>query len=485
MRQNPALDTADFDSFDAVHACRRGLCARRESIPRGRRLDTPPASTDYEKLSFKIKVSRGRGLRTISLFLRRSRLIDLRVNGDRLWSRLMAMAEIGATVQGGCNRQALTDLDRAGRDLLTRWAEAAGCQVRTDSVGNLFVRRVGTEDSLPVVMTGSHLDTQPTGGKFDGVYGVLAGLEVLESLRDAGVSTQHPIEVVVWCNEEGCRFPMAMMGSAVWSGRLPQESAYALTDRAGLSVRDALEHWGVSTDVAVSRQAVRAALEVHIEQGPVLEQRAKTIGVVTGVQHMSRHEVVIEGQEAHAGPTPMEMRRDPVRVLADVLPALYASARERGPDARLTIGLIEASPGSPNTVPGRLRFTVDVRHPEVRQYGSLRLDVERLVRSALANHGLRGEVTCVWEAPGVTFDEGCIAAVRVATRELGYEFMDMVSGAGHDSCNLAAVVPTAMIFVPCAGGLSHNEAEDALPSDLEAGANVLLHALASLAVCVP
>ncbi len=409
----------------------------------------------------------------------------LRVNGDRLWSRLMQMAEIGATPHGGCNRQALSDADMAGRKLLSRWAEAAGCRVRTDAVGNLFARRSGREDALPAVMTGSHLDTQPTGGKFDGVYGVLAGLEVIESLNDRGITTDHPIELAVWCNEEGSRFPMAMMGSAVWSGRLALDAAYGLADRAGVSVRQELERAGIATGaptgVPLIRQAVKASFEVHIEQGPVLEQKAKTIGVVTGVQHMSRHEVAVEGQEAHAGPTPMDMRRDPIRVLADLLPALYAAAEQRGRDARLTFGFIETLPGSPNTVPGRLRFTVDIRHPDAEQYAGLREELNRLVQAALQRHALKGEVRCVWEAPGVSFDPACVAAVRGAAAELGFDSLEMVSGAGHDSCNVSAVVPTAMVFVPCAGGLSHNEAESALPADLEAGANVLLHAMLSLA----
>jgi N-carbamoyl-L-amino-acid hydrolase len=405
----------------------------------------------------------------------------LRVNGDRLWSRLMKMAEIGATTHGGCNRQALTDADMAGRQLLSQWAQAAGCKVRVDAVGNLFVRRAGSDDALPVVMTGSHLDTQPTGGKFDGVYGVLAGLEVIESLNDHAMTTAHPIELSVWCNEEGSRFPMAMMGSAVWSGRLPLDTAHGLADRAGVSVRHELERAGIATQAPLSRQAVKASFEVHIEQGPVLEQKAKTIGVVTGVQHMSRHEVVVEGQEAHAGPTPMDMRRDPIRVLADLLPALYAAAEQRGRDARITFGFIETLPGSPNTVPGRLRFTVDVRHPDAQQYAALREEVNRLVQAALQRHSLKGQIRCVWEAPGVSFDHQCIAAVRSATDALGFASLEMVSGAGHDSCNVAAVVPTAMVFVPCAGGLSHNEAESALPGDLEAGANVLLHAMLSMA----
>ena len=409
----------------------------------------------------------------------------LRVNGDRLWSRLMQMAQIGATSKGGCNRQALTDADMAGRKLLSQWAEAAGCSVRVDAVGNIFIRRPGSEGDLAAVMTGSHLDTQPTGGKFDGVYGVLAGLEVIESLNDHALKTVHPIELSVWCNEEGSRFPMAMMGSAVWCGRLPLDSAYALTDRAGISVRQELQRAGLPTDAPLSRQAVKASLEVHIEQGPVLEQKAKTIGVVTGVQHMSRHEVIVEGQEAHAGPTPMDMRRDPIRVLADLLPALYAAAAKHGRDARLTFGFIETLPGSPNTVPGRLRFTVDIRHPEAGHYLSLRQEMEQLVLAALERHALAGNIRCVWEAPGVSFDPACIAAVRGAAATLGLSSLEMVSGAGHDSCNVSAVVPTAMVFVPCAGGLSHNEAESALPGDLEAGANVLLHAMLSLAKTAP
>ncbi len=405
----------------------------------------------------------------------------LRVNGGRLWARLMEMGTIGATPKGGCNRQALTDLDVEGRALLSRWARAAGCEVRTDAIGNLFVRREGADPSLPVVMTGSHLDTQPTGGKFDGVYGVLAGMEVIESLNEHGVATRHPIELAVWCNEEGSRFPMAMMGSAVWSGRLSLQQAYELTDRDGVSVRSELDRLGL-TAPELARQPVKAALEAHIEQGPVLEQQRKIIGVVTGVQHMSRHEIVVSGQEAHAGPTPMHLRRDPVRVLAQVLPALYAAAAARGPHARFTVGVIETRPGSANTVPGLLRFSVDVRHPDAEAYAALKRDVHEVVRASLLEHSLEGEVRCVWEAPGVSFDVACVSAVREAAASLGLAALEMVSGAGHDSCNTATVAPTAMVFVPCAGGLSHNEAESAAAADLTAGANVLLHAMLALAL---
>lgn len=403
-----------------------------------------------------------------------------KINGERLWARLMEMAAIGATASGGCNRQALTDLDIAGRDLLMQWARAAYLTPRVDAIGNLFLRRAGRDDSLPVVMTGSHLDTQPTGGKFDGVYGVLAGLEVMESLNDHGIGTEHPLELCVWCNEEGSRFPMAMMGSAVWSGRLNLETAYQLSDRAGVTVREEIERLGFPQQQP-ARPPVKASLEVHIEQGPVLEQRAKAIGIVTGVQHMSRHEIVVHGQEAHAGPTPMNMRRDPIRVLAQVLPAIYAAAAEQGEHARCTVGFIETKPGSPNTVPGLLRFTVDVRHPEAARYQALKSAVHDITRLSLKQQGLEGEVRCVWEAPGVTFDPRCVDAVRQATGQLGFAAMEMVSGAGHDSCNVSAVVPTAMILVPCAGGLSHNEAESATPADLAAGTDVLLRAMLQLA----
>lgn len=403
------------------------------------------------------------------------------VNGERLWSRLMHMGQIGATAQGGCNRQALTELDFEGRELLLQWARPLGCEVRQDAIGNLFLRRSGTHAGLPAVLTGSHLDTQPTGGKFDGPYGVLAGLEVLESLHEQDIRTAHPIELAVWCNEEGSRFPAAMMGSAVWAGRTPLEAAYALTDARGISVRQALEEGGVALDRSVTRQAVKAAFEAHIEQGPLLEQQRKTIGIVTGVQHMCRNEVLVYGQETHAGTTPMIARRDPVRVLAQLLPELYRAAERVGPDARMTVGIIETYPGSPNTVPGRLRFTVDLRHPRQQHYRALREALQQLVSAALAHHRLEGSVHCYWEAPGVTFDEGCVQAVRSAAGALGYSSMDIVSGAGHDSCNVAAVAPTAMIFVPCAGGLSHNEAERAAPADLEAGANVLMNAMLSLA----
>lgn len=400
----------------------------------------------------------------------------LRIDAERLWSRLAEMARFGATPAGGCNRQALTDEDKAGRDQFIVWCEAAGCSVRVDAIGNIFARRPGAEN-LPPVITGSHLDTQPSGGKYDGIYGVLAGLEVVETLNDAGLQTRHPIEVVVWTNEEGCRFDTAMMGSAVWAGAMPLAAAYALQDREGRSVRDELERIDyLGKDPAASAE-VHAAFELHIEQGPVLELEDKAIGVVTGVQHMSRHRIVIHGTEAHAGPTPMAMRKDPMMALARFLPELYALADSHAPDGRVTFGFIDARPGSSNTVPGRLELTVDIRHPNADAYAEMVKSYRETVTAACDTLGLECEMECFWEAPGVSFDSRCIDAVRQSVTSLGYSYRDIVSGAGHDACNVAAVAPTSMIFVPCEGGLSHNEAEAITRQQAETGANVLLHAM--------
>ncbi|MDG1387000.1 MAG: Zn-dependent hydrolase [Halioglobus sp.] len=399
------------------------------------------------------------------------------VDGPRLWSRLMEMAQIGATENGGCNRQALTDADRDGRELFIRWCESAGCTVRIDEIGNIFARRPGRNNDLPPVITGSHLDTQPTGGKFDGIYGVLAGLEVIEALNDNQIATEHPVEAVVWTNEEGCRFNVAMMGSAVWSGAMSLQDAFALSDLDGKTVLQELERIGHRGATPACHTPVKAAFEVHIEQGPVLEAEEKTIGVVTGVQHMSRHEIIIEGQEAHAGPTPMTMRRDPMMALADFLPQLYALAEEHGPASRITFGVIKASPASNNTVPGRLMMTVDIRHPDKAHYDALVHDSYRLVKEACEQQQLSSTMHCFWESPGVEFDSECINAVRAAVELAGCDAMDIVSGAGHDASNVASVAPTSMIFVPCEGGLSHNEAEAAAPEHIAAGANILLRAI--------
>jgi N-carbamoyl-L-amino-acid hydrolase len=398
------------------------------------------------------------------------------INGERLWQRLMRMAEIGATPAGGCNRQALTDEDAAGRALLVRWCEEAGCEVFRDSIGNIFARRPGTQGTAGVVMTGSHLDTQPSGGKFDGIYGVLAGLEVFETLNDLGIETAHPLELVVWTNEEGCRFDPAMMGSAVWSGKLPLQQAWGMCDLDGHSVEEELARTG-QKGADRPRQEIHAAFELHIEQGPVLEAQGIEIGIVTGVQHMCRYRVSIRGQETHAGPSPMAMRRDPMMAVSRVFPELYQLAEQYGPGARVTLGYIQATPGSPNTVPGEVEFTVDIRHPDASAYTAMREASEQSLARACGALELEWEAPCVWEAPGVSFAEHCIESVRRAVSLNDYSAREMISGAGHDACNIAEVAPISMIFIPCEGGLSHNEAENIQPNQAQAGANILLHAI--------
>jgi beta-ureidopropionase / N-carbamoyl-L-amino-acid hydrolase len=393
----------------------------------------------------------------------------------------MTMGQIGATPKGGCNRQALTRKDGEGRRLFLEWCGAAGFDIRIDTIGNIFARRAGSDPHAPVVLMGSHLDTQPTGGKFDGIFGVLAGLEVIETLNDHQIDTRHPVEVVVWTNEEGCRFDMAMMGSAVWAGSMKLEDAYALADREGRSVRDELRRIGFLGSVPAVATPVKAAFEAHIEQGPVLEAAGVAIGVVTAVQHMSRHRIVIEGVESHAGPTPMSNRKDPMMALADFLPKLYTLADEHAPHGRITFGFMDVRPGSANTVPGRLEMTVDIRHPEQDAYDAMVAGYRAAVSAACNGLGLPCSLSCFWHAPGVVFADSCVQAVRDAVAVAGYAAVDIFSGAGHDACNLSDVVPTGMIFIPCENGISHNEEENVTPEHVTAGANVLLHAVLSQA----
>ena len=406
--------------------------------------------------------------------------MNLSIDSDRLWQRLMDMAAIGATPAGGCNRQALSDLDLAGRQLFESWCLDAGCTIERDAIGNVFVRRAGTNASTAPVMTGSHLDTQPTGGKFDGVYGVLAGLEVIETLNDHQIETVHPIDVVVWTNEEGSRFDCAMMGSLVWSGGMSLEAARQLADLDGVTVGAELDRLGVA-GTRPFQHNLKAAFELHIEQGPILEAEQVPVGVVTGVQNMCRYRLRIFGQETHAGPSPMSLRRDPMKTAALFMNACYSIAEEHGPDGRVTFGYIHAAPGSPNTVPGTVELTLDLRHPQQQQYQGMQQAVEHAIHEAAEKCGTTYENNRVWEAPGVTFDAHCVEFVRAGAHEAQLPAIDMVSGAGHDACNVAAVAPISMIFVPCDEGLSHNEAENISQQQAANGANVLLHSMIAAA----
>ncbi len=406
---------------------------------------------------------------------------DLRIQPDRLWDSLMEMAQFGATPRGGCNRQALTDEDKLGRDLFIGWCRAVGCAVRVDEIGNIFCRREGAQSELPPVLIGSHLDTQPTGGRFDGVYGVLAGLEVLRTLDENGVETRRAVEVVSWTNEEGARFPPALMGSGVWSGVFDLQEIYRTRDRTGAAVGDELERIGFKGKTPATPMPIEAAFEVHIEQGPILEQDGLQIGVVTGVQGIRWYDVIIEGEACHAGPTPMEHRRDPFTALAPIIQESYGLATRFAPWSRVTFGDIRAIPGSRNTVPEKLLVHVDMRHADADVLEEMGALLRQTVARECDARGLASEVDERWHMPVTQFDPDCIEAVRQATRRLGYGAMEMVSGAGHDSVYVAGVAPTTMIFVPCENGVSHNEAESAKPEDLEAGANVLLHAVMQMA----
>ncbi|MCC6912991.1 MAG: Zn-dependent hydrolase [Rhodospirillaceae bacterium] len=402
---------------------------------------------------------------------------NLRIDGDRLWDSLMELAEIGGTEKGGVCRLALTDLDRQGRDLFKRWAEGAGCSVSVDKMGNIFARRPGKDNSLPPVMTGSHIDTQPTGGKFDGNYGVLAGLEVVRTLNDFNVETLRPIEVVVWTNEEGSRFQPSMVASGVFAGVFDLDYGLSRADTEGKTIGEELKRIGYAGDRPVGGRKVAAFFEAHIEQGPILEAENKTIGVVEGVQGIRWYEFYVTGQEAHAGPTPMKVRKDALQGAARMITEAYRIATSRPPNACATVGVIEGFPNSINVIPGRVKFTVDLRNPD----GDVLTDMGREMREVSGkiakDLGLTLEIKEIWVNPPVKFAPELVKSVQTAVDKLGYSNRRIISGAGHDSVNISKVAPTAMIFVPCKDGISHNEIEDAKKEDIAAGCDVLLHAL--------
>ena len=410
-------------------------------------------------------------------------LAALRIDGARLWQSLMDLAQIGATPKGGVCRIALTDLDRQGRDLFVRWARGAGCSIRVDAIGNIFARRAGQDDNLPPVMTGSHIDTQPTGGKFDGNYGVLAGLEVVRTLNAAEVRTRAPIEVAVWTNEEGSRFVPVMMGSGVFAGAFTLEHALAQRDAQGVSVGEALASIGYAGQLGPA-PAVGSYFEAHIEQGPVLENHARVIGVVTAALGQRWYDVTVQGMEAHAGPTPMELRRDALLAASELVLEVNRIAVQRAPHARGTVGTMELFPNSRNVIPGRASLSVDLRAPDDAQL----LDMDAALRAACARiateRSLQITVEQVVYFPPQPFTPQLVQAVRANADDLGYSSMDVVSGAGHDAVYLARVAPAAMIFVPCDDGISHNEIENAAAEHLEAGCNVLLRAMLAAAEVV-
>lgn len=403
-------------------------------------------------------------------------MTGVRISQQRLWSSLMEMARIGATPKGGSCRLALSDEDKLGRDLFVAWCEAANCKVTIDNMGNIFARRDGLDPALHPVVAGSHLDTQPHGGKFDGVYGVLAALEVVQTLNDHHIETKAPIEVAVWTNEEGARFAPSMMGSAVFAGKLELDYALDRHDRDGNTVGAELERISYSGSEPCGAHPIHTFFETHIEQGPILEEEDKIVGVVTAVQGVAWYDVTVTGQDTHAGSTPMDRRRDALVGTARMIAAIndIALARQHG---RATVGEVAVSPNSRNTVPGQVVFTVDIRDPRAEVMGTMEEEMRGRCADIASSAELGIEVNRVAYTPPVEFNGDCIAVVREACEQLGYEHRDMLSGAGHDACYLSGIVPTSMIFVPCAAGISHNEEESAEPDHLAAGCNVLLHAM--------
>jgi N-carbamoyl-L-amino-acid hydrolase len=402
---------------------------------------------------------------------------SLRINGQRLWDSLMELARIGATPKGGVCRLALSDLDRQGRDLVTRWGREAGLTATVDQIGNVFMRRPGRNGALPPVMAGSHIDTQPTGGKFDGNYGVLAGLEVVRTLNDHGVETEAPIEVAFWTNEEGSRFVPVMMGSGVFAQAFTLEHAYAAKDTEGRTVKDELARIGYLGNEVPGAHPIGAYFEAHIEQGPVLEDAGVTIGVVHGVLGIRWFDCTVTGMEAHAGPTPMDLRRDALQVATHLMQEVVASALRHAPHGRGTVGMVHVHPNSRNVIPGEVRFSIDLRNATDALVDQQATEVKALAARLSADTGLAITIEQVSSYTAQQFDPECVQSVARAAERLGYSHMPAVSGAGHDAVYASRLAPTGMIFVPCKDGISHNEIEDAQPAHLEAGCNVLLQVM--------
>ena len=374
-------------------------------------------------------------------------------------------------------RLTLTDLDKQGRDLVTRWAREAGMTVTIDKIGNGFMRRPGRNNNLPPIMTGSHIDTQPTGGKFDGNYGVLAGIEVVRTLNDHGIETEAPIEVAFWTNEEGSRFVPVMMGSGVFAKAFTLEHAYAATDTEGKTVKGELERIGYIGDQEPGDHPIGAYFETHIEQGPVLEDNDKTIGVVSGVLGIRWFDCTVTGMEAHAGPTPMALRKDALLAATRIMQDVVAAAHRHPPHGRGTVGMVQVFPNSRNVIPGRIKFSIDLRNSTDTLVDAMAAEVKAFADQVAKEHGVQVHIEMVSSYPAQLFQPECVQAVGRAAAKLGYSHMPAVSGAGHDAVYMAKLAPSGMIFIPCKDGISHNEIEDAKPEHIEAGCNVLLHAM--------
>ena len=404
-------------------------------------------------------------------------LSNVRVDGARLWDSLMEMAKIGATPKGGVKRLTLTDLDRQSRELFRKWCEAADCSVTVDEMGNMFAKRPGEDNTLAPVMMGSHLDTQPTGGKFDGALGVLGALEVVRSLNDLNIRTRRPIEVANWTNEEGSRYAPAMIASGVFAGVYDKEFAYSLADGEGKRLGDELKRIGFMGREPVGAHPVHAFFELHIEQGPILEDELIDVGVVTHGQGQRWYEIRLTGFESHAGSTPMPRRKDALLGAARIVELVNAIGLSKTPLGVSTVGMLNPYPNSRNVIPGEVFMTCEFRHPIDAILSEMDAALHEGVKSIATKIGLTYDLKQVFYYAPVAFDPGCVEAVRRAAKHFGYSHRDIVSGAGHDACYLARVAPTSMVFTPCVDGVSHNESEDIKQDWSTAGANVLMHAV--------
>ena len=404
-----------------------------------------------------------------------------RIDGKRLWDSLMAMAAIGATPKGGVKRLTLSDVDRKGRDTFKGWCEALGLTMRVDAIGNMFARREGRDPGRLPVLMGSHLDSQPTGGKFDGALGVIAGLEVMRTLADLNITTEAPIELINWTDEEGSRFGHSLMGSGTWAGIYTLEKAYGLKDVEGVSVSEALDQIGYKGAHAARPFPADAYFELHIEQGPILEREGKQVGIVTGAQAQVWYDAVITGRDSHAGTTPPSLRRDALVAAARVVTLVDELMRARGEDGRGTVGFLQIPQASRNVVPGEVRFSVEFRHPDDAQIRALASTFPDQARTLVEANGCRLDLAELFVIPAQPFDPSCVDLVRQAAKRLGFSAREIISGAGHDAVYVARSVPTAMIFTPCKDGLSHNEAESILPEEAEAGCQVLFEAVVARA----
>jgi beta-ureidopropionase / N-carbamoyl-L-amino-acid hydrolase len=404
-------------------------------------------------------------------------LPNLAINPQRLWDSLMETAQFGANEKGGIKRLTLSDEDKQVRDWFRAACEAVGCTVAVDDCGNMFARRPGRRNDLDPICMGSHLDTQPTGGKFDGVLGVLGALEVLRTLHDMGYETNAPVEIVNWTNEEGSRYAPAMMASGVFAKAFTRDFAYSREDRDGKRFEDELSRIGYKGAEPVGARKIGAMFELHIEQGPVLEAEGKMIGVVQGVQGMRWYEVNVSGQSAHTGATPMYLRKNALLGAARMVEAIHQVAMDHAPDAVGTVGLMEVKPNSRNVVPGDVFFCVDLRHPDEAVLQKMEDQFRAALPKVMEPLGLTYDEKMIWNSPAVKFDKELIACVRQGAEKAGYQMRDMVSGAGHDAAYIARVAPTTMIFAPCAGGISHNEAESTSFDECGAGTQVLLEAV--------